>query len=316
VDKLIVHRDLKPANIFVSRTVRHDGRLALVLGDVGLAKAVATTAAQVSTVGTPLYLAPETRGSKQACSLASDVCVCGSLGIAMRGACIHGAHAAVSVVVAGIVVVVDEGGGGGGGERVVDSAADCRSFVRLLGPPLFVAGAHFYRYAASLVAVELVTGSAVHVADTGARDANRAERLAFEATARMSDLLAFADDAPLTPEAARLLLTACTFVQAAQRATMRDVRAACRGVAAPDAGPEEVVEARRRQVDVVSKAQVAHEAETAGEAAKARKAEEARSANALTVQEPKARAEAEPKARDVDYVAKQVRPRWTDRRMG
>ncbi len=196
-----------------------------------------------------------------------------------------------------------------------------------------------------------MTGSVVHAADTAARDATRAERLAFEATARMNDLLAFADDAPLTPDAARLLLTACTFVQPAQRATMRDVRAACRGAAAaaPNAGPEEAVEARRRQAEVARTAQVTREAEVAREAAEAREAEEARKAKARAEEEAtareaaeearkakaraeeqataraaaeearkakaraeeeaKARAEAESKTRGVGYVAKKVRLR-------
>ncbi len=73
-----------------------------------------------------------------------------------------------------------------------------------------------------------MTGSIVHVAETAARDADRAARLAAEAMVRMNDLLAFAEDVPFTAAAAGLLLSACTLTQPAERATMRDIRAACR----------------------------------------------------------------------------------------
>ncbi len=75
VDNRIVHRDLKPDNIFVSRTVRRDGRLALVLGDVGLARVVTSTHANISNAGAVLYMAPEARLGLAACSVASDVYV-------------------------------------------------------------------------------------------------------------------------------------------------------------------------------------------------------------------------------------------------
>ena len=75
VDNRIVHRDLKPDNIFISRTVRRDGRPALVLGDVGLAKVVTSTHANISNAGAVLYMAPESRLGLAACSVASDVCV-------------------------------------------------------------------------------------------------------------------------------------------------------------------------------------------------------------------------------------------------
>jgi hypothetical protein len=79
-DRHIVHRDLKPANIFVRLDAGRDGRSTLVVGDVGLAKVLAHTAAFVSFAGTPAYLAPEVAavggglgGGAEACSLASDV---------------------------------------------------------------------------------------------------------------------------------------------------------------------------------------------------------------------------------------------------
>ena len=54
VEKHIVHRDLKPANIFVRRDPARDGRPALVVGDVGLAKEMQTTIAKASAAGTPM----------------------------------------------------------------------------------------------------------------------------------------------------------------------------------------------------------------------------------------------------------------------
>ena len=73
VEKHIVHRDLKPANIFVRPHSGRDGRPALVVGDVGLAKRVLDTLGKVSASGTPAYLAPEASGAHPECSLASDV---------------------------------------------------------------------------------------------------------------------------------------------------------------------------------------------------------------------------------------------------
>ena len=76
MDRHIVHRDLKPANIFVRLDAGRDGRSTLVVGDVGLAKVLAHTAAFVSFAGTPAYLAPEVAavgGGAGACSLASDI---------------------------------------------------------------------------------------------------------------------------------------------------------------------------------------------------------------------------------------------------
>ena len=47
VQKHIVHRDIKPANIFVRSDIVRRGRPALVVGDVGLAKAVAHSMVRV-----------------------------------------------------------------------------------------------------------------------------------------------------------------------------------------------------------------------------------------------------------------------------
>ena len=54
VEKHIVHRDLKPANMFVRRDPARDGRPALVVGDVGLAKEMQNTIAKASAAGTPM----------------------------------------------------------------------------------------------------------------------------------------------------------------------------------------------------------------------------------------------------------------------
>jgi hypothetical protein len=163
VDKLVVHRDLKPDNIFVRSDVHPDGRPALVLGDLGLAKMVTGTQARISIAGTPLYLAPEAAGGGAMCSLASDV------------------------------------------------------------------------YSASLVAVELVTGQCVHNERTGTRDAARADELAAKAKTRMTKLLVFADDVPLSLTACDLLLGACTHVAPTDRPTFRMIRRACNVGGAPAA---------------------------------------------------------------------------------
>jgi serine/threonine protein kinase len=155
VDKLVVHRDLKPDNIFVRSDVHGNGRPALVLGDLGLAKMITGTQARISIAGTPLYLAPEAAGGGAMCSLASDV------------------------------------------------------------------------YSASLVAVELVTGQCVHNERTGARDATRADELAAKAKARMTELLGFRDDVPLSRTACDLLLGACTHVAPTDRPTFCMIRRAC-----------------------------------------------------------------------------------------
>ena len=54
VEKRVIHRDLKPANIFVRRDGNRDGRPALVVGDVGLAKELKNTMAKASVAGTPM----------------------------------------------------------------------------------------------------------------------------------------------------------------------------------------------------------------------------------------------------------------------
>ena len=54
VEKHIVHRDLKPANMFVRRDPARDGRPALVVGDVGLAKEMQNSIAKASAAGTPM----------------------------------------------------------------------------------------------------------------------------------------------------------------------------------------------------------------------------------------------------------------------
>ena len=74
VTKRVIHRDLKPANIFIkSGDIHHSGSPVLVLGDVGLAKTVAGTKANVSAAGTATYLAPDALGGGAQCSMASDV---------------------------------------------------------------------------------------------------------------------------------------------------------------------------------------------------------------------------------------------------
>ena len=88
-------------------------------------------------------------------------------------------------------------------------------------------------YSASLVAVELVSGRCVHNEQTGAREAARADELAAKAKARMTELLVFADDVPLSVTACDLLLGACTHVAPTDRPTFRMIRRACNVGGAP-----------------------------------------------------------------------------------
>ena len=219
VDRLVVHRDLKPDNIFVRSDVHPDGRAALVLGDLGLAKVVTGSKARVSMAGTPLYLAPEAAGGGAMCSLASDV------------------------------------------------------------------------YSASLVAVELVSGQCVHNEQTGARDAARADELAAKAKARMTELLVFADDVPLSVTACDLLLGACAHVAPTDRPTFRMIRGACNVGGAPAASA-----ARGNGASAEAEAEAAAEAEAKARAEVEAKARAEAEAKARAEAEAKARAQAEAKA--------------------
>jgi serine/threonine protein kinase len=56
----VVHRDLKPANLFLTRD--HDGRMQLKVLDFGIAKVLSEAQGTATTIGTPLYAAPEQMG--------------------------------------------------------------------------------------------------------------------------------------------------------------------------------------------------------------------------------------------------------------
>ena len=71
-DKKVVHRDIKPDNIFVHDDERQQ-RPYLVLGDIGLAKALNRSASFVSAAGAVAYRAPEACTDAAKCSQASDV---------------------------------------------------------------------------------------------------------------------------------------------------------------------------------------------------------------------------------------------------
>ncbi|AUX44381.1 uncharacterized protein SOCE26_058450 [Sorangium cellulosum] len=72
----VVHRDLKPENIFVARPRQQNVRFKVKVLDFGVAKVVAETravSAMTSSVGTPLWMAPEQTELAQQITPASDV---------------------------------------------------------------------------------------------------------------------------------------------------------------------------------------------------------------------------------------------------
>jgi serine/threonine protein kinase len=71
----IVHRDLKPENIFLARTQRADGAVTLKLLDFGIARVVAeaTVSRGTSTLGSPLWMAPEQYDPDRPITAAADV---------------------------------------------------------------------------------------------------------------------------------------------------------------------------------------------------------------------------------------------------
>jgi eukaryotic-like serine/threonine-protein kinase len=76
----IVHRDLKPENLFL--TQRDDGSPRVKILDFGVAKLVAegsTQAGATSSVGTPLYMAPEQFRADTVISAASDIYALGMM---------------------------------------------------------------------------------------------------------------------------------------------------------------------------------------------------------------------------------------------
>ncbi|WP_437668909.1 protein kinase domain-containing protein [Sorangium sp. So ce131] len=72
----VVHRDLKPENVFVARPRQQNVRFKIKVLDFGVAKVVAETramSAMTSSVGTPLWMAPEQTELTQRVTPASDV---------------------------------------------------------------------------------------------------------------------------------------------------------------------------------------------------------------------------------------------------
>ncbi len=116
-------------------------------------------------------------------------------------------------------------------------------------------------YSASLVAVEFVSGQCVHNEHTAARDAARADELAAKAKARMTELLVFADDVPLSLTACDLLLGACTHVAPTDRPSFRMIRRACNVGGAPAASV-----ARGNGASAEAKVDTAAEAEAKAQA--------------------------------------------------
>ncbi len=72
----IVHRDLKPENIFVVRSRRAGGAFTVKVLDFGIAKLIDTTrraATASTTIGSPLWMAPEQMNPDAAISAATDI---------------------------------------------------------------------------------------------------------------------------------------------------------------------------------------------------------------------------------------------------
>ncbi|MBL8685626.1 MAG: serine/threonine protein kinase [Myxococcales bacterium] len=71
----IVHRDLKPENIFLARSGRADSKVTVKLLDFGIARvlAEATVSRGTSTLGSPLWMAPEQYDPDRAITPAADV---------------------------------------------------------------------------------------------------------------------------------------------------------------------------------------------------------------------------------------------------
>jgi formylglycine-generating enzyme required for sulfatase activity/tRNA A-37 threonylcarbamoyl transferase component Bud32 len=69
----VVHRDLKPENIFLSRPRREGARVLVKILDFGIAKIVTPNATATTTMGTPLWMAPEQASTKTRISPATDV---------------------------------------------------------------------------------------------------------------------------------------------------------------------------------------------------------------------------------------------------
>lgn len=77
----VIHRDLKPENVFVARAVRPDEAFTVKILDFGIAKLMQegrAVASATSTVGTPLWIAPE-QLNRGALSVQTDVWALGLL---------------------------------------------------------------------------------------------------------------------------------------------------------------------------------------------------------------------------------------------
>jgi formylglycine-generating enzyme required for sulfatase activity len=69
----VVHRDLKPENVFLARARREGGGVVVKILDFGIAKIVTNDLTATSTIGTPLWMAPEQTSEHARISPQTDV---------------------------------------------------------------------------------------------------------------------------------------------------------------------------------------------------------------------------------------------------
>jgi serine/threonine protein kinase/formylglycine-generating enzyme required for sulfatase activity len=79
----VVHRDLKPENIYLARSKREGGRVLVKILDFGIAKIVTASMTATTTMGTPLWMAPEQASTKTRISPAADVWALGLIAFYM-----------------------------------------------------------------------------------------------------------------------------------------------------------------------------------------------------------------------------------------